>query len=603
MKKNLSLIAAAALMLAFASCNKENVEDTPAEKEKFTFELGASVGKLSQGAVSRTVLNDDWTLSWEKGDVLSLVTEDKEWADGVNFTYDPSSKTFGSADASVSAGSRTFNVLYAPGQTYRHKADGTTHELKSVQALDCSAPTAALKANDALAGQFSAEAPFGQTPQVKMSHLYALMKVTVKNSGAAGKITKFGMKVAEGTNLSGVHEIDFSASPAARYKEGGSNAITLNVAGGDIAAGGELPLYFIVAPLSAYTGDVTFTVTAGGKDYEKTVPVQELTFAPGSYNTTAYTVQLPADEVVIFDGQMRNGLGYSTDGCAGSPAVSDGLLTFRLDNSKNWAAMQIHDTNWKVKLDLSSQINAGYALNFRFKSSLGAVNYGQFSANFQDKYNVGILKYAVVDGEWTKVSIPLSAFGAEDGFWKEITLLKFQYNELSAAQDISFSDIRIGAYEPAPVMSFTLFDGALRNSLVLEMEGNTTGVSVEENLIKWAVPKCSSWATMRFNHSNWGKFDISAQREAGYSLTFRLKEESGADLELASRNVNLMGASGNAGITGLEKYASRDGEWTKVSVPLADFNYSGWKDTQNFKIQYEKVAAAKTLYIDSVEIK
>jgi len=38
-------------------------------------------------------------------------------------------------------------------------------------------------------------------------------------------------------------------------------------------------------------------------------------------------------------------------------------------------------------------------------------------------------------------------------------------------------------------------------------------------------------------------------------------------------------------------------------VPLADFNYSGWKDTQNFKIQYEKVAAAKTLYIDSVEIK
>ena len=62
MKKNLSLIAAAALMLAFASCNKENVEDTPAEKEKFTFELGASVGKLSKGAVSRTVLNDDWTL-------------------------------------------------------------------------------------------------------------------------------------------------------------------------------------------------------------------------------------------------------------------------------------------------------------------------------------------------------------------------------------------------------------------------------------------------------------------------------------------------------------------------------------------------------------
>lgn len=603
MKKNLSLIAAAALMLAFASCNKENVEGTPSEEEKFTFELGASVGKLSQGTVSKTVLNDDWTLSWEKGDVLSLVTEDKEWADGVNFTYDPSSKTFGSTDASVSSGAHTFNVLYAPGQTGRHKADGTTHELKSVQALDCSAPTAALKANDALAGQFSAEAPFGQTPQVEMSHLYALMKVTVKNSGAAGNITKFGMKVAEGTNLSGVHEIDFSGSPAARYKEGGSNVVTLNVTGGDIAAGGELPLYFIVAPLSAYTGDVTLTVTADGKDYEKTVPVQELTFAPGSYNTTACTVQLPADEIVIFDGQMRNGLGYSTDGCAGSPAVSDGLLTFRLDNSTNWAVMQIHDTDWKVKLDLSSQNKAGYALNFSFKSSLGAVDYGQFSANFQAKYSVGIAKYSAIDGEWTKVSIPLSAFGAEDGFWKEITLLKFQYKEFSAAQDISFSDIRIGVYKPAPVMPFTLFDGELRNSLVIEKEGKTAGVSVEGNLIKWAVPECSSWATMRFNHANWGKFDILAQREAGYSLTFRLKEESGADLELASLNVSLIGPGANAGITGLEKYASRDGEWTLVSVPLADFNYSGWTDTQIFKIQYEKVAAAKTLYIDNVEIK
>lgn len=75
-------------------------------------------------------------------------------------------------------------------------------------------------------------------------------------------------------------------------KQNASSTITVNVTNGTVAADNSLSVYFVMAPLSNYSGDVTFKVTdAEGKTYTKTVTLNGISFEAGKYNTTPYTIQ------------------------------------------------------------------------------------------------------------------------------------------------------------------------------------------------------------------------------------------------------------------------------------------------------------------------
>ena len=295
MKKLLFLMGLAAAAFSFTGCQKNEMKDADnGFKGTSTFELVADI------AQTKTTLDPDtYEVDWEEGDVIYMVTSDGTW--GAPYVDDKEAETiaeFAYADAKfsttseIAAGEYTFKAIYASAsQKSFHRGASTTHKLVAEQEQDCDAPTAHIKANDALVGTFEAEVPMAEPANITMAHLYTLMQVNVKNgTGADIEVTKFEMTAA-GADLAGVFNVESFETPSISTKSGASSTITVNVANGAVKAGESLPIYFVMAPLSDYSGDVTFKVTdASGNTYTKTVTLSNVTFAAGKYNTTPYTI-------------------------------------------------------------------------------------------------------------------------------------------------------------------------------------------------------------------------------------------------------------------------------------------------------------------------
>lgn len=318
MKKIFLLLGMAAAMVNFAGCQKNEIEDPNANAEGSSFELVAEI------AQTKTTL-DGHSVEWEEGDVLYLVTEDGTWgapyaddndaATIAEYAYNDGKFTTGST---ISDGEYTFNAMYARAdQKSYHRGASTTHKLEATQSQDCANPTAHIKENDALVGTFTATTPMTEAAQVTMSHIYTMMQVDVKNNtGAEIDVTKFEMTAA-GADLAGVFNVESFETPSISTKSGASSTITVNVTNGTVANNASLPVYFVMAPLSDYSGDVTFKVTdAEGKTYTKTVTLNGISFEAGKYNTTPYTImeadELPADVygLVEVDGAFEDGAKY-----------------------------------------------------------------------------------------------------------------------------------------------------------------------------------------------------------------------------------------------------------------------------------------------------
>lgn len=336
--KKLFLFMMAAAMVTFAGCQKNELEGTDASKTS-TISL---IADIDQGSAKTTL--DGKNVEWETGDIIYAVTTDGAWGapfDDDNsgetiaeFTYDDG--TFTTA-ATLEDGDYLCKVLYASSsQKSYHRGESTSHKLQSTQNQDCSAPTAHIKTNDALVGEFEASVPSDEPFQVTMAHLYTMMQVDVKNNtGAAIQVTRFEMSATD-ANLAGVFNVDDFNVPSISLKTSASDKITVNLTGGNVAAGATLPVYFVMAPLADYAGDVTFKVTdSEGNTYSKTVTMNGITFAAGKYNTTPYTIK-DADEItgvpLPFTETFATGLGEFT---------SEGVLPSGL--SYIWS----HDSGYK----------------------------------------------------------------------------------------------------------------------------------------------------------------------------------------------------------------------------------------------------------------
>lgn len=296
MKKLLALMGLAVAAFSFTGCQKNEMKDADNDfKGTSTFELVADI------AQTKTTLDPDtYAVDWEEDDVIYMVTSDGTW--GAPYADDKDAKTiaeFKYADgkfattSTIGNGTYIFKAMYArEDQKSYHRGTSTTHKLEAVQVQDCSDPTAHIKANDALVGTFEAEVPMAEPANITMAHLYTLMQVNVKNGTEADiVVTKFEMTAA-GADLAGVFNVESFETPSISTKSGASSTITVNVANGAVKAGELLPVYFIMAPLSNYSGDVTFKVTdASGNTYTKTVALSNETFAAGKYNTTPYTIK------------------------------------------------------------------------------------------------------------------------------------------------------------------------------------------------------------------------------------------------------------------------------------------------------------------------
>lgn len=297
MKKISILLGATLGLFALASCQKEVDIQTPEKNanKHIPFALNAEI------AETRTTVDaETWEMAWEEGDVIYAVTTDGLWGlpynqdnDGAsiaNFTYSDGSFT---TDLEIDDGEHTFNFLYTANASQRsyHRSASTTFNLAASQEEDATSPTAALKLNDVLAGQFTATTPTTFV-NVPMDHLFTLMKVTLKNkTGNAIVVNKFDISAA-GATLAGIFTVTFGNTPSIAIKSGAQDHISVDITNGEIAANGELPVYFVMAPLSNYSGAITLTAEdEEGVVYTKTNTVSGVSFEAGKYNTASFSLK------------------------------------------------------------------------------------------------------------------------------------------------------------------------------------------------------------------------------------------------------------------------------------------------------------------------
>lgn len=308
MKKLFYLLSSAALLFGAASCDKGDVEENlaPEVNQKTSIVLNATIADNS-----RTTL-DGLKVDWAEGDYIYLVTSDETWgqpyvsSSNTNITTIASYQYTNGAFADVSSTELpaltpeqeyTVHAMYArSNQKSYHRGAASTHRLQATQSQDCTDPTAHIATEDALVGKFNITGGTTNTVDVAMNHIYTMMEVDVKNTtGKEIEITKFEMEAANAA-LAGDFTVNYGNTAVAidvTLKENttGYDKITVNVTNGTVANNGTLPIYFVMAPLTDYSGDVTFTVTdSEGYTYTKTVAVEEISFEAGKYNKTGYTI-------------------------------------------------------------------------------------------------------------------------------------------------------------------------------------------------------------------------------------------------------------------------------------------------------------------------
>ena len=296
MKKYSVLLSAVVAIAALVSCNKEIAEPVKIESEgNVPFVLKADIPQ------TKLALADDWSLNWEDGDVIYAVTTDEEW--GKAYTVDKNGETIAefvckdgdfTTEKTISDKEHTFNFLYAPeSQKSYHRGASTTYKIPGTQAQDCSVPTAGIKNYYPLAGQVTVTTPADDIT-ADMSHLATIVKVTLKNPTKENlAITSFSISMPD-ANIAGVFPIAFGETPAFT-QEGAksvSSSVTVNLTNGTVAAGAELPVYVVLAPVANYSGKITMTATDSmGLVYEKTNTVSALSFEAGTYNTASFSLK------------------------------------------------------------------------------------------------------------------------------------------------------------------------------------------------------------------------------------------------------------------------------------------------------------------------
>ena len=402
MKKYSILLSATLAILALASCQKEQEvvnEETPNAEvidntpTSVPFVLRADIPSVNSeepsGPETKTTLNTStWAVDWESTDVIYAVTTDKAWGQDyaddksgdtiAEFAYDSEKGSF-STNMAIADGNHTFNFLYtaSPQKSY-HRGGSTTFQLYGTQTFDASDPTANLKLYDALAAQVTATTPT-TFADVDMSHLFTLMKVTLKNkTGASVNITKFEIEIP-GEDLYGIFDVTFGTTPSAAYNRNGGDKITINISNGTVANGASLDVYFVMGAVSGYTGEVTFKVTdSADNTYTKTNTINApgVTFAAGTYNTANYSLKTmdpptvtswvetaigslsAGDIVAIVDKKssraMTNNNGTSSAPAASAVTISGSNITSTVADNIQWVFEIPSAGNYSFKVPGSS---------------------------------------------------------------------------------------------------------------------------------------------------------------------------------------------------------------------------------------------------------
>lgn len=548
MKKLFLLMGMAAAMFSFAGCQENEIDGGAAlNGEGSTFEI---VAGIDQDATKTTLTDKD--VEWEEGDVIYVVTSEGPW--GLPYQEDNAGTSIAeytyadgkfTSSATIENGEYEFLAMYTNQKSY-HRQDASSHQLAKEQSQNCADPTAHIKANDALVGVFSAEIPMDAPAEVTMKHLYTMMQVDIKNNtGAAVEIKRFEMKAA-GADLAGVFYVEDFYDAVITTKQNPSETVAVNVTGGSVASGATLPVYFVMAPISGYTGDVTFKVTdASGNTYSKTVAMTDITFEAGKYNTTPYAISTP-DKVeakgLPFVETFGSSLGEFTAQTVG--ALPDGL-TYVWAYASGYGAKAsafVGGTRYNQTTYLVSPVLSLASVE---SAKMSFEHTGKHFTNMEEEAAVCV---RIVGGDWESLTIPTYFSGNDwtfvnsgdidlsDYVGKEIQI-GFRYTSTSTSagtweiKNVEVCEKTVGGGEPdepegATTVTFDFTSAEELTALGVDRPdaGNGTDIS-EMALVKDGVTMTATdgSTTTRVWNSTSGELDLRVYKNGG-SLTLSVAE-------------------------------------------------------------------------------
>lgn len=289
MKKLLySLLAIAAMAV---SCQEAELENNGAANNGEVFRIEAPISE------TKTTFTEPYSVEWASDDELSVIINS---ADGYKFTKSSQGDYFETTEFTPDAGaSYTYDVIYPYNSALHQVVDGFTTGFVEIPVRAGVAQIQSETGNtDHVKGPLYGHAVVegGESPVIAMLHLSTLFKITVTNpSSEAITIQSITLSADdENANLCGTFYVNTQTGElnpsGSKYV---SNATTLSVKDGTIAANGAKGEFWIVtAPFAVNEGsNLTITILAEEGEIEIVKPADAggWNFEAGKINSTEVT--------------------------------------------------------------------------------------------------------------------------------------------------------------------------------------------------------------------------------------------------------------------------------------------------------------------------
>lgn len=452
----IKILAVALAVASFCSCADSlapdsRIDDKPASDVSDCFQLFASVPEGFSdiygiaGNQTKTVLNDDWTVSWRVGDGMSVFNAGNgETVFSSNCRFLISDVISGKfvKDASETSkslvGGKESYDWYAcsPWMQYGANPSGTKgYTVNRTPQQVGYGSTAHVSESDIMAGK-ALSVLSGEVPVLKLNHTCALLKFTVvNNSGSAAAITGLTLDAtAGGSYITGSFTMDWGADEselprldASRMGSAKAYTCALSVVENvgtesepkystiteTVANGESVDVYMVVAPFSIRAGSVLKLEISGSEGVctlEKMMP-RDISFTAGSYNTATISYSKP--EKVLF----TENFGLNPVGTANinkSLYDKSGLTTLYPDDAANYSYGV--DQNASLRTDAYTytvQTTSGAYVRFPKANSMLAIKgiglHGSTNLKFsyrKDSANecITVLSYKFSDtSSWTEL--------------------------------------------------------------------------------------------------------------------------------------------------------------------------------------------------------
>lgn len=273
-----SLLAVATLAMAFTSCSKDEVSESPSEPRKVVITVTTD-GELEKSPASRTEYDEatnqmNWSATGEALEVIELINNTFTHATTTSYTLTGRVANFQVAfTENTTAESFIYSAVY-PATSFADQKSGNTdcyrvnlpnEQTPSLTSFDANADllvsmpvTKTLQPSEG-----------GEALQFRFQRIASVGKMTLKGITAGEKIAKVEFTPSQGKTLAGYTLVDLKTGAVSEIGYFSRGALVLNL--GDREATGEDVVWFTTLPVTFAEGDsFTVKVTTDKATYEKT---------------------------------------------------------------------------------------------------------------------------------------------------------------------------------------------------------------------------------------------------------------------------------------------------------------------------------------------